>query len=492
MGPSRRVIAVVFGVALALRLILVFSVPAYDDAHITWRTARNLAAGHGIVYNVGERVQASTSPLYTLTSGAVWWLVGTGAPLLLRLLGAVADAGTAALIATLAAPLGGRLGSLLAGGVYALLSTVALPAVGGLETGLYTLAVAGACVAFSRRRLVAAASVAAVAALLRPDGLMLVAAVLAASAIRQPATTPRQLVAVVGLLGPWVVFATVYFGSPVPQTVTAKALVAHSAVEQWGFFLWKFFAGGPRQWLASALIGSGLVALARGRDDGASLCAAWGLIYVAAFSTAASWWPWYLPPAMVPYTLLLGIGGACLWQWAPHRRHARLATGLGVSAATLVAGGLVAQTALYARVTREAGPIYWEQRQAIVTWVSRCSPPGATVFLEPIGLVGFLLDRPIRDYPGLVSPDVTAALTPFRGRLPGTPTAPAALAAALAGVAPDVVILREGEYSATRSATEGIGYRLAHVVPADPGDTRRFPDFQRMFVLLRAASNCER
>jgi 4-amino-4-deoxy-L-arabinose transferase-like glycosyltransferase len=38
----------------------------YDDAYITFRYARNLALGHGFVYNPGDNILGTTTPLLTL------------------------------------------------------------------------------------------------------------------------------------------------------------------------------------------------------------------------------------------------------------------------------------------------------------------------------------------------------------------------------------------------------------------------------------------
>ncbi|MBN1425707.1 hypothetical protein JXA88_14225, partial [Candidatus Fermentibacteria bacterium] len=40
-----------------------------DDPYITYRYARNLASGHGLVYNPGQRVLGRTSPLFALLLG---------------------------------------------------------------------------------------------------------------------------------------------------------------------------------------------------------------------------------------------------------------------------------------------------------------------------------------------------------------------------------------------------------------------------------------
>ncbi len=46
----------------------------YDDTYITYRYAINLAQGHGLVFNVGERTDSASSFLYTLALSASWLL----------------------------------------------------------------------------------------------------------------------------------------------------------------------------------------------------------------------------------------------------------------------------------------------------------------------------------------------------------------------------------------------------------------------------------
>src|SRR5262245_15166709 len=43
----------------------------FDDAMISMRFARNLAEGHGLVWNAGERVEGYTNPLWTLWMTAI-------------------------------------------------------------------------------------------------------------------------------------------------------------------------------------------------------------------------------------------------------------------------------------------------------------------------------------------------------------------------------------------------------------------------------------
>src|SRR5437016_10847074 len=45
-----------------------------EDFYITLRYAENLAHGHGFVYNPGERVLGTTTPLYTLYLALAAWM----------------------------------------------------------------------------------------------------------------------------------------------------------------------------------------------------------------------------------------------------------------------------------------------------------------------------------------------------------------------------------------------------------------------------------
>jgi len=50
-------------VGFVMRLVVMFRSAPLDDAYITFRYAQNLAAGLGFVYNAGERVLGTTTPL---------------------------------------------------------------------------------------------------------------------------------------------------------------------------------------------------------------------------------------------------------------------------------------------------------------------------------------------------------------------------------------------------------------------------------------------
>ncbi len=68
----------------------------FDDAMISMRYAFNLAHGHGLVWNVGERVEGYTNPLWTIIMAALQWISNPYvAPLLVQLAGLVLLLGAA-------------------------------------------------------------------------------------------------------------------------------------------------------------------------------------------------------------------------------------------------------------------------------------------------------------------------------------------------------------------------------------------------------------
>ena len=62
---------------------------SFDDAYITYRYARNIALGRGFVYNIGESVLGTTTPLYTLLLAALS-LIWSDLPLLSHSIGVLA------------------------------------------------------------------------------------------------------------------------------------------------------------------------------------------------------------------------------------------------------------------------------------------------------------------------------------------------------------------------------------------------------------------
>ena len=214
-----------------------------DDAFIFYRYARNLAEGHGLVFNVGERVEGFTSLLWTLLVAAGvaaggnavavghWLGVASGA-LVLVLTYRYAAAGLSA---------GERVVAALATWLLALGLPFAVWATSGLETPLFAAAIMAALVAEGRGYSGRAVLASALAVLIRPEGLMLGGVVFAFLFLRSGLRRRKTFL----LLGGYLLFVALltgfrlaYFGAPLPNTFYAKV---GGAMPNWGLLYFQMF-----------------------------------------------------------------------------------------------------------------------------------------------------------------------------------------------------------------------------------------------------------
>jgi hypothetical protein len=220
---------------LALAARIVPGPRTIDDAYITFRYAQNVIAGHGLVYNPGEAVLGTTTPLYALLLAAIGLLSGgvhAPYPQLALAVNALADAATCALLVLLGRRLGHPLAGTAASLVWAFAPVSVTFAIGGMETSLVIALMTGTLYLHSIRRPTAAALTAALALLTRPDSLILIGP-LALERLRQalpqgrwnrlriPLTWREAAAFAVPLLA-WVSFGFAVYGNPIPHSILAK------------------------------------------------------------------------------------------------------------------------------------------------------------------------------------------------------------------------------------------------------------------------------
>jgi hypothetical protein len=192
-----------------------------DDSWIHFHFARNLAEGHGFAYNPGVPVAGSTAPLWTLVLAGGFALLG---PQLYwaKVAGIAAGLATALVTARLAARwTSDRWLALLAGVAMAISGPLVWGALSGMEVDLAALLVTAALLSHTNVRDWTPALLLGLAALTRPEALLLVPLVWMA----RPITARRTgiFVGVTALcLAPWVTFNLVTAGTPLPATASAK------------------------------------------------------------------------------------------------------------------------------------------------------------------------------------------------------------------------------------------------------------------------------
>lgn len=152
-----------------------------DDAFISFRYAQNLVAGHGLVYNVGERVEGYTNFLWTMLAALV--IVLDGDPVFWAYVaGVILALGILLLTYRIARQLLGSAWALVAALIVATSQNLLIHTArgAGLETGLFTLLALGSSIMYvcwwSEQRSITAilcGSSFALASLTRPEGVLL-------------------------------------------------------------------------------------------------------------------------------------------------------------------------------------------------------------------------------------------------------------------------------------------------------------------------------
>ncbi len=220
---------------LAIALRLIPGARTVDDAFITFRYAQNLIAGNGLVYNPGEWVLGTTTPLYAVLLAAIGSITGgirAPYPEIAVLISAVADAMSCLIIIRLSTNLGYRRAGIAAALIWAAAPMSVTFAIGGMETSLFILLMLGTFYMHSNNQPVLAALIGSLSLLARPDALLFLLPLGLERAYRFFRSGKRHLplVEIASFLIPvliWSVISWTYYGDPLPRSMAAKAVAYH-------------------------------------------------------------------------------------------------------------------------------------------------------------------------------------------------------------------------------------------------------------------------
>ena len=440
------------GVVLFLAFALPLAFACYtnhiwEDYFITLRSSRNLVEGHGLVFNPGEHLQTYTSPLGVLVPAFCYWLAGdlheTATIWIFRLINSALLAGAAALvwdtlvrlrIGTLARTL--FFGLILADGKLADFST------NGMETAMLVFFVVLLWSELTRPegfRLGMLALACAGLEWTRPDAFIIGLALILPHLIFRSVpsgmllTLKRLLQAgalAVSLYLPWFFWTWWYYGTPIPHTIVAKSqftlpfhfselllipwhtlrgdslLVDLFLPAYWTFGGWpallRYFSQGLVLVAAFAWAVPLLPAVARR----ASLTVFLGMFYVCSIIL----YPWYTPPWTVLAALAVSLTVDTLAGFAAASRRKWMLPTLRVAILTAIVlqVGMLAATAWEMKIQQTI--IEDQVRRDIGHWLHEQAKPADTVFLEPLGYIGYFSGLKAYDVPGLSSPEVVAVV----------------------------------------------------------------------------------
>jgi len=462
-GPGRALRAAAPFLALFLIAIgyAVLTDQTWEDYYITYRASKNLALGNGLVFQPGERVHSFTSPYNVLVPALFSWLTGNRSDTLVlwlfRVVGAALFAGAWLFLRRLL-----RLWGVAAWPtaflfvLYAFECKLVSFSVNGQEAGamLFCLAAALWALADEQRRVMRFGLALAGLMYTRPDGLVYAGFLAAGWLLFQPRPegagrqrllrdSVRGALLALLLYAPWLLWAWQYYGSPIPHTLLVKATLAPlGPARSLPLLLLSFpleVLGGSTT--ASRMLGpvyfeaggwhysvrvfahyTGVVAslawllpLVSRRTRALSFACLLGHFYLTHVAYAPM--PWYYPQIVLPGILALasladdverlrqmiasdGHAGAA----RALDRYARGLAGLTAGAVLVLFGLTVVQMRAQQREIEEG------TRKQVGLWLrENARTPRDTVFLEPLGYIGYFSGLKMYDYPGLASPEVAYA-----------------------------------------------------------------------------------
>ncbi len=414
-----------------------------DDAYISFRYARNLIEGHGLVFNEGHPVEGYTNFLWTMGAAAA---IASGAsdPIgTMHAVGVVCWVLTMLVLLVLAGALASRDRQLAAPLLLVPLTvhySYGLWFVSGMETplvSLLTVMLVALVALYDRRRAwvpTAASIVGVLLVMTRPDGVVVVVAVaLVGLAVHWRALREgcrwRELV--IGPVIPWLVvylpytiWRVVFYGSLLPNTYYAKVAYLPHYERGWGYLsaylglyeLWPF--------LLLPLVGA---VVARGpttrRFLWCSIAASVAVsLYVVRLGGDFMEWRFVTPVSGVLYPAIVVAGGVVLAELARRLGKVRSTTGwqtatcavgtvmacAGLTATTVIARGTAPDTMVVGQesiplLARYCDPEQFDWPQ-VGRALDRVLPEHVTIATTAAGAIPYFCDRVCLDLHGLTDP----------------------------------------------------------------------------------------
>ncbi len=375
-----------------------------DDAFITFRYVENIANGLGFVYNAGQHVLGTSSPLYTLLL-TIPALLGLDVPNASIAISIIASGITAILIYRLTLLYGFKRFAWMPVVFYILWPRSVVAETCGMETSLFTLLAIGSFYAYRVRRPQLTLLLAAFAAICRPEGMLIGIVVLPGLIQEWKWGLSRYLILPALILAAWGGFSLSYFGTIIPNSIPAK-LALYGQIDGDGFFarlevLLALYS--PFGWLAALLAAAGIAVAVK--DD----ClprpeTSWLALMLAFFMLSGTHiFFWYFVPVYPVFLFLVFVSVRKIVESIAVLRTpsylAGLVTGIATTAVLTFALALSADSYALEQNWME------HLHKNVGLYLAEHVSAGEVVAAEDIGYMGYYSRSTILDRDGLVSPE---------------------------------------------------------------------------------------
>ena len=431
-------------------LFAIYTNHAWEDWYITYRAGKNLSLGNGLVFNIGERVHTFTSPINVLLPALLNYLTqNTSDHLVLwlyRIIGAMfLSASTYLLIRILKALSVCTLSSLIVLTLFVSDTKIIDYTINGQEAAFWVFFSSLMLYCFLVNNFKSFLLLGfAWAGMMwsRPDSVVYIASFCASVLMFNFFSGGKKQVFllfhhflrsglfVLLLYGPWTIWTLWYYGDVIPHSIQAKGQwladynVIQSIIDFIAFPIVSLYKqtsleatllpsyallGGWSTY--SAIVGKviawitamyWLVPTAKKQIRIISLLLMFVHYYLSFFTPFV--YPWYYPVCILLTFIVLGGIVNDLWHYKTSASSKNIVAGLCV---LLVVSQVMLSVLSAYQLKIQQHIIEDNNRTQIGLWLkNNASSEKDTVFLEPLGYIGFYSGLKTYDYPGMSSPEV--------------------------------------------------------------------------------------
>jgi hypothetical protein len=470
--------------AVGFRLLYqIYTSRVWEDALILDIVTKNFWAGEGLTHQVGEPAIQSFSSVVWMLFSLVGNSIGQGI-FVLKLISLLATVATIWFAYSIACKWRTNTpGLILILGYLSFEQIQVSFGMAGMESQFATAFVLIGIWALIEQRPIALMLTAALAPLVRPELIFWSMLVILIYFIRPKLITFRALAISIPPLVLWVTFSLIYYGTFIPQTVTAKSLIGTTNLSKSGLFngvtaslnSWErltpyysnYFATSgliPRSvgmWIVIALV----VVFLAGVFRVTRLSYIWAIpsllvpmfIFYVGFFNVSSYHMWYVPPFSA---VLILYAGASFNLFPKVFLPIKYLIACGIVFLYLIPTVSYFQHDAYVQSEIDIGV-----RQTGGIQLNSLINSEQTVILEPLGFMGSEVKTgSIIDYPGLASRTMSNSLELI-------PLGERNMGSAVRAIRPDFVVVRQGEWQSFNPSDhpEFAGYKLLTAIgnPAD-------------------------
>jgi len=381
-----------------------------DDSYIYYTYAKNIAEGNGYVYNLGEKVNATTSPLYTLLLAVLYFIAKDISPDIFPLLGNFLAVISLATIVFCVSKLLDKDNALKFFPLLFLLNPL-LKFGFGMETFFNLSLITLSVLMYRKKKFIFSAFFAGLSVLARLDSILFAAVLFLYYIITYKKLPPLKAILIFLItITPWFVFSIFYFDSFLPTSISVKLSQGNFNMFGEGFV----FLEGIRSkipgtiWsviiIFASLSFSVTYIIIKWKtlklNNSIKIIVLWGIaLFISyAFILNAPPYPWYYTPFALPFTLIISI---TLGSLIKSKRYELIVIYMVFIAACL----------LPLKTYSEGFYPKYENYKNIAEWLNKNSRPNTTIAVDEIGILRYYYKNgKIVDVLGLVNPEVVPHL----------------------------------------------------------------------------------